>query len=141
MMSLFMRTPLHRQLAAIPMLSHRRQDQQTDSPLQLRLVSTTTSSNRSRITRINPRRTSLSTSWRRIHGTFPKQPTILRFNEAIYIAKLKKKIPFVHIYVFHFDVTTLVYSVINFHASTGKTVIFNRVMGFILLKMILAIVF
>ncbi|HLV39122.1 hypothetical protein [Xanthomarina sp.] len=50
-------------------------------------------------------------------------------------------IPLWQIYVFHFVVTTLVYSVINFQYSKGKTEIFNLFMGFTLLKMILAIVF
>jgi len=50
-------------------------------------------------------------------------------------------IPLWQIYVFHFVVTTLVYSVINFQYSNGKTEIFNLFLGFTLLKMILAIVF
>lgn len=50
-------------------------------------------------------------------------------------------IPLWQIYVFHFVVTTLVYTVINFQYSRGKVEIFNLFMGFTLLKMILAIVF
>ncbi|MFL0352919.1 hypothetical protein [Xanthomarina sp. GH4-25] len=50
-------------------------------------------------------------------------------------------IPLWQVYVFHFVVTTLLYSVINFQYSRGKTEIFNLFMGFTFLKMILAIVF
>ncbi|HLV14659.1 MAG TPA: hypothetical protein VKY41_05725 [Xanthomarina sp.] len=50
-------------------------------------------------------------------------------------------IPIWQVYVFHFAVTTLVYSVINYQYSRGKTEIFTLFMGFTLLKMILAIVF
>ena len=50
-------------------------------------------------------------------------------------------IPIWQIYMFHFTVTTLLYSVINFQYSRGKTEIFNLFMGFTFLKMILAIVF
>ncbi|MEO8934275.1 MAG: hypothetical protein ABI295_08200 [Xanthomarina sp.] len=50
-------------------------------------------------------------------------------------------IPLWQIYVFHFVVTTLLYSVINFQYSRGKTDIFNLFMGFTILKMILAIAF
>ena len=50
-------------------------------------------------------------------------------------------IPLWQVYVFHFVVTTLLYSVINFQYSRGKTEIFNIFMGFTFLKMILAIVF
>ena len=50
-------------------------------------------------------------------------------------------IPIWQIYIFHFTVTTLLYSVINFQYSRGKTEIFNLFMGFTFLKMILAIVF
>ncbi|MCX7548814.1 hypothetical protein OS188_12705 [Xanthomarina sp. F1114] len=57
------------------------------------------------------------------------------FDSIIYM------IPLWQIYVFHFVVTTLVYTVINFQYSRGKTDIFNLFMGFTLLKMILAILF
>jgi len=57
------------------------------------------------------------------------------FESIIYI------IPLWQIYVFHFVVTTLVYTIINFQYSKGKTEIFNLFLGFTLLKMILAIVF
>ena len=50
-------------------------------------------------------------------------------------------IPIWQIYIFHFTVTTLLYSVINFQYSRGKTEIFNLFMGFTFLKMILVIVF
>ena len=50
-------------------------------------------------------------------------------------------IPIWQIYMFHFTVTTLLYSVINFQYSRGKTEIFNLFMGFTFLKMILVIVF
>lgn len=50
-------------------------------------------------------------------------------------------IPLWQIYVFHFVVTTLLYTVINYKYSKGKKEIFNTFMGFTLLKMILAIVF
>ena len=50
-------------------------------------------------------------------------------------------IPIWQIYMFHFTVTTVLYSVINFKYSRGKTEIFNLFMGFTFLKMILAIVF
>jgi hypothetical protein len=50
-------------------------------------------------------------------------------------------IPIWQIYIFHFAVTTILYSVINYQYSRGKTEIFNLFMGFTFLKMILAIVF
>lgn len=50
-------------------------------------------------------------------------------------------IPIWQIYMFHFTVTTLLYSVINLQYSRGKTEIFNLFMGITFLKMILAIVF
>ncbi len=50
-------------------------------------------------------------------------------------------IPIWQIYMFHFTVTTLLYSVINLQYSRGKTEIFNLFMGFTFLKMILVIVF
>ncbi|HLV70513.1 MAG TPA: hypothetical protein VKY34_07380 [Xanthomarina sp.] len=50
-------------------------------------------------------------------------------------------IPIWQIYIFHFAVTTLLYSVINYQYSRGKTEIFNLFMGFTFLKMILSIVF
>ncbi|WP_267155728.1 hypothetical protein [Xanthomarina sp. F2636L] len=51
------------------------------------------------------------------------------------------KVPLWQVYVFHFVVTTLVYSVINFQYSRGKAEIFNLFMGFTLLKMILSVAF
>jgi uncharacterized membrane protein YcgQ (UPF0703/DUF1980 family) len=50
-------------------------------------------------------------------------------------------IPLWQIYIFHFVVTTLLYTVINYKYSKGKTEIFNTFMGFTLLKMVLAILF
>src|SRR5690606_31443308 len=50
-------------------------------------------------------------------------------------------IPIWQIYIFHFAVTTILYSVINYQYSRGKTEIFNLFMGFTFLKMILSIVF
>jgi hypothetical protein len=50
-------------------------------------------------------------------------------------------IPLWQIYIFQFAVTTLLYSVINYKYSNGKTEIFNTFMGFTLLKMVLAVVF
>lgn len=50
-------------------------------------------------------------------------------------------IPLWQIYTFHFVVTTLLFTVINYKYSNGKKEIFNTFMGFTLLKMLLAIVF
>lgn len=49
--------------------------------------------------------------------------------------------PVWHIYVFHFIVTGIFYSIINYRFSSGKTQVFNLFMGMTLLKMILAILF
>ncbi|MEY8870670.1 MULTISPECIES: hypothetical protein [Flavobacteriaceae] len=49
--------------------------------------------------------------------------------------------PVWQIYVFHFVITTLLYTVINYKYSSGKTEVFNVFMMSTFLKMILAIVF
>ncbi|WP_296342693.1 hypothetical protein [Winogradskyella sp.] len=49
--------------------------------------------------------------------------------------------PVWHIYVFHFLVTALFYTIINYRFSSGKTNVFNLFMGLTFLKMILAILF
>jgi hypothetical protein len=49
--------------------------------------------------------------------------------------------PVWHVYVFHFVVTVIFYSIINYKFSSGKTQVFNLFMGMTLLKMILAILF
>ena len=49
--------------------------------------------------------------------------------------------PIWQIYVFHFIITSALYSVINYKYSKGKTDIFNTFMLSTFLKMILAIVF
>lgn len=49
--------------------------------------------------------------------------------------------PLWHIYVFHILVATVIYTIINYRYSNGKTEIFNIFMGITLIKMILAIVF
>lgn len=49
--------------------------------------------------------------------------------------------PIYHIYIFHFLVTTLLYTVINYRFSKGKTDIFNLFMVSTLLKMVLVILF
>lgn len=49
--------------------------------------------------------------------------------------------PLWQIYVFHFVVTTLLYSVINYRWSSGKKDIFNLFMIVTFFKMILSIVF
>ncbi len=49
--------------------------------------------------------------------------------------------PVWHIYVFHFIVTILIYSIINYRFSLGKKSIFNLFMVMTLLKMIFAILF
>lgn len=49
--------------------------------------------------------------------------------------------PVWHIYLFHFAVTTLFYSIINYRFSSGKTEIFNLFMGSTFVKMLLAILF
>ncbi len=45
------------------------------------------------------------------------------------------------VYIFHFLVTLLVYSVINYQDAVGKTQIFNSFMISTVLKMILAVLF
>ncbi|MCK7589552.1 hypothetical protein M0G43_03090 [Subsaxibacter sp. CAU 1640] len=49
--------------------------------------------------------------------------------------------PLWQIYMFHFGVTTILYSVINYQYSIGKTEIFNIFMVVTFLKMILSILF
>ncbi len=49
--------------------------------------------------------------------------------------------PLWHIYVFHFVVTTVLYTVVNYKYSSGKKDIFNMFMIFTFLKMIFAILF
>ncbi|HLT32997.1 MAG TPA: hypothetical protein VKZ98_04340 [Aquaticitalea sp.] len=49
--------------------------------------------------------------------------------------------PIWQIYVFHFVITTLLYTIINYRYSNGKTDIFNIFMGSTFAKMILAILF
>ena len=49
--------------------------------------------------------------------------------------------PVWHIYLFHFGVTALFYSWINYRFSSGKKDIFNTFMALTFLKMILAILF
>ena len=49
--------------------------------------------------------------------------------------------PLWHSYAFHFIITTLLYGLINYKYSQGKTTIFNTFMVGTLLKMTLAIVF
>ena len=49
--------------------------------------------------------------------------------------------PIWHIYTFHFAITLIFYSLINYRFSTGKTNIFNVFMILTFLKMILAILF
>lgn len=49
--------------------------------------------------------------------------------------------PLWHIYVFHFAVTTVLYTVVNYKYSSGKKDIFNTFMVITFLKMIFAILF
>ncbi|MFK7834366.1 MAG: hypothetical protein AB8B52_13915 [Winogradskyella sp.] len=49
--------------------------------------------------------------------------------------------PIWHTYTFHFGVTLIMYTVINYLFSSGKKDIFNLFMGMTLSKMILAILF
>jgi hypothetical protein len=49
--------------------------------------------------------------------------------------------PVFHIYIFHFIVTILVYTIINYRFSKGQKNIFNLFMGSTLVKMGLAILF
>lgn len=59
-----------------------------------------------------------------------------------YLAKdVKLFFPVFHIYIFHFLVTTLLYTVINYRFSKGKKDVFNLFMGSTFLKMGLAILF
>lgn len=54
---------------------------------------------------------------------------------------LKLFFPVWQIYAFHFAITTLLYSIINYRYSIGKTEIFNLFMGSTFVKMFLAILF
>ena len=54
---------------------------------------------------------------------------------------LKLFFPVWQIYVFHFAITTLFYTVINYRYSNGKTEIFNLFMGSTFVKMFLSILF
>ena len=56
-------------------------------------------------------------------------------------ADLKLFFPVWQIYVFHFAITTLLYTIINYRYSNGKTEIFNLFMGSTFVKMFLAILF
>ena len=56
-------------------------------------------------------------------------------------SELKLFFPIWQIYVFHFAITMLLYTIINYRYSNGKTEIFNLFMGSTFMKMILAIVF
>ena len=49
--------------------------------------------------------------------------------------------PLWHIYLFHFFVTTILFSVLNYKYKSGQKNIFNLFMGLTLLKMILAVLF
>ena len=49
--------------------------------------------------------------------------------------------PLWHIYVFHFVTIAIIYSLINYKNSQGKTVVFNLFMGGTVIKIILAILF
>lgn len=49
--------------------------------------------------------------------------------------------PLWHIYLFHFLVTTVLYTTINYQFSKGKTEVFNTFMIITFLKMILSILF
>ncbi|WP_299393568.1 hypothetical protein [uncultured Gelidibacter sp.] len=55
--------------------------------------------------------------------------------------ELKLFFPVWQIYVFHFAVTTLLYTVVNYKFSTGKTDVFILFMGSTFVKMFLAILF
>ncbi|RXJ52470.1 hypothetical protein [Gelidibacter gilvus] len=55
--------------------------------------------------------------------------------------ELKLFFPVWHIYVFHFVVTTLLYTAVNYKFSTGKTDIFMLFMICTFIKMFLAILF
>ncbi|HUH28947.1 hypothetical protein [Gelidibacter sp.] len=56
-------------------------------------------------------------------------------------SELKLFFPVWQIYVFHFSVTTLLYTAVNYKFSTGKTDIFVLFMGSTFVKMFLAILF
>lgn len=55
--------------------------------------------------------------------------------------ELKLFFPVWQIYVFHFAITTLVYTVVNYKFSTGKTDVFILFMASTFIKMFLAILF
>ncbi len=58
-----------------------------------------------------------------------------------FASELEFFFPIWQIYVFHFVITLIFYSVINYKFSSGKKEIFNLFMVMTFLKMILAIVF
>ena len=59
-----------------------------------------------------------------------------------YLAKdVKLFFPVFHIYIFHFLVTTVFYTIINYRFSKGKKDIFNLFMGSTFVKMGFAILF
>lgn len=59
-----------------------------------------------------------------------------------YIAKdISLFFPLWHIYLFHFLITTVLYTTINYQFSKGKTEVFNTFMIVTFLKMILSILF
>ena len=60
---------------------------------------------------------------------------------AYFGGDLKLFFPIWQIYVFHFAITTLLYTISNYRYSIGKTEIFNIFMGSTFVKMILAILF
>ncbi|WP_027126215.1 hypothetical protein [Gelidibacter mesophilus] len=55
--------------------------------------------------------------------------------------ELKLFFPVWQIYVFHFSVTTLLYTVVNYKFSTGKTDVFILFMASTFIKMFLSILF
>jgi len=60
---------------------------------------------------------------------------------SYFAEKIEFFFPVWHIYVFHFLVTAIFYTIINYRFSSGKTNVFNLFMGLTFLKMILAILF
>ncbi|RNC88202.1 MAG: hypothetical protein ED556_03185 [Winogradskyella sp.] len=60
---------------------------------------------------------------------------------SYFAEKIEFFFPLWHIYAFHFIVTAIFYTLINFRFSSGKTNIFNLFMGLTFLKMVFAILF
>ena len=60
---------------------------------------------------------------------------------SYFATELKLFFPVWQIYVFHFAITTLVYTVVNYKFSTGKTDVFILFMASTFIKMFLAILF